>query len=161
MPKLDLTTLAPRTGSIYPGKLSDEMAGRSSLRLGDAGGLSQFGVNLVMLEPGAMSSLRHYHMEQDEFVMVTQGVCTLIDDMGEHELGVGDCAAFPAGDENGHCFVNKTQEPAAFLVVGTRTPTETAFYSDINMMVKIGPEGANFTRKDGSPLTAAELGDDQ
>lgn len=160
MPVIDKSKSPAKTGSIYPGKLADKMVGRSSKRLGDAGGLTQFGANLVMLEPGAKSSLRHYHMEQDEFVMVTQGICTLVDDNGEHEMQVGDCAAFPAGDENGHHFINKTQAPAAFLVVGTRTETETAFYSDINMMVKMGPDGAAFTRKDGSALTTAELGED-
>lgn len=160
MPKLDLSQLPWRTGSTYPGKLADAVAGRSSQRLGDAGGLTQFGVNLVRLEAGAMSSLRHYHMEQDEFVMVTEGVCTLIENEGETELRPGDCATFKAGAADGHHFVNKTGAPAAFLVVGTRTPTETAYYSDIDMMVKTDADGAIFTRKDGSPLTADQIGDD-
>lgn len=160
MPKLDVSNLVWRHGSSYPGNLNREMDGRSSLRLGEAGGLTQYGVNLVRLEPGARSSLRHYHMEQDEFVMVTEGVCTLIDDHGEHAMHPGDCAAFPAGEENGHHFENKTDAPAAFLVVGTHTPSETAFYSDMNMMVTTEDGVFHFTRKDGSPLTAAEIGDD-
>ncbi|GGH32642.1 Uncharacterized conserved protein, cupin superfamily [Cribrihabitans marinus] len=161
MPKLDLTRIDRRGGSGYPGKLAATMQGRSSQRLGPAGGLTQFGANLVRLEPGAMSSLRHYHMEQDEFVMVTEGTCTLVDDSGEHAMQPGDCAAFPAGDPNGHHLINKSDAPAAFLVVGTHTPQETAYYSDLDMMVKTDAGGSRFTRKDGSPLTAAQIGDDQ
>ncbi|MFA3918276.1 cupin domain-containing protein [Ruegeria hyattellae] len=160
MPKLDLTQIERQTGSGYPGKLARNGEGRSSQRLGDAGGLTQYGVNLVRLEPGAASSLRHYHMEQDEFVMVTEGVCTLIDDDGEHAMQPGDCATFPAGDANGHHLVNKSDAPAAFLVVGTRTPTETGYYSDIDMMVKVDQNEFTFTRKDGSPLTADQIGDE-
>ncbi|EDZ46639.1 cupin domain-containing protein [Leisingera daeponensis] len=160
MPKLDLSQLPWRTGSGYPGKLAEACKGRSVQPLGDPGGLSQFGVNIVRLEPGAMSSLRHYHMEQDEFVMVTEGSCTLIDDQGAHEMQPGDCAAFPAGEANGHHLVNRSDKPAAFLVVGTRTSTETGFYSDMDMMVKFAGREFTFTRKDGSPLTADQTGED-
>ena len=127
--------------------------------MGDAGGLSQYGVNLVRLDPGAMSSLRHYHMAQDEFVMVTEGTCTLIDDQGEHTMQAGDCATFPAGEANGHHLVNKTEVPAVFLVVGTRTETETGYYSDLDMKVSVDAAGYTFTRKDGSPLTADQIGE--
>ena len=160
MPKLTLSEIPFIGGSSYPGKLAEAVAGRSNQALGDAGGLTQYGVNIVRLEPGGLSSLRHYHMEQDEFLMVTQGVCTLIDDDGEHQMAPGDCATFPAGEANGHHLINKTDAPAAFLVVGTRTPTETAYYSDIDMMVKDDTNGFAFTRKDGSPLTADQIGDD-
>ncbi len=160
MPKLDLSKIETRSGSGYPGKLSDPVRGRSSQRVGDAGGLTQFGANIVHLAPGAASSLRHYHMKQDEFVMVTSGVCTLIDDDGEHQMLPGDCATFPAGDENGHHFLNKSDAPASFLVIGTRTETETAFYSDVDMMVTVENEDYAFTRKDGSPLTKEQTGED-
>ena len=152
MPKLDLSQIPVKIGSIYPGKLAQSLDGRTSQRLGDASGISQFGVNLVRLAPGALSSLRHYHMNQDEFVMITEGVCTLIDDHGEHPMHVGDCASFPAGDANGHHLINKSKETAAFLVVGTRTETETAYYSDLDMMVKMDADGAVFTRQDGGEL---------
>jgi uncharacterized cupin superfamily protein len=159
MPKLDLSKIPLKGGSSYPGKLAKAMAGRSSQALGDAGGLSQYGVNLVRLDPGAISSLRHYHMQQDEFVMVTEGTCTLIDDHGEHTLQVGDCAAFPAGEANGHHLANKTEVPAVFLVVGTRTENETGYYSDLDMKVSVDAAGYTFTRKDGSPLTADQIGE--
>ena len=156
MPKIDLSNVPIKTGSIYPEPYNSEMAGRSSLRLAVAGGLTQFGANLVILEAGAKSSLRHYHMEQDEFAMITQGSCTLIDDAGETALEVGDCIAWPAGDANGHHIVNNSGSEARFLVIGTHTPTETAFYSDVDMMVKVDPNGFAFTRKDGTPIEGNE-----
>ena len=152
MSKIDTSKLQLRTGSGYPGKLADEMAGRSSYRLGDAGGLTQFGANLVILEPGAKSSLRHWHMHEDEFVLVTEGELVLVMDGGATPMGVGDCAAFKAGVANGHHFINTSSTVAKFLVVGTRAETEVAYYSDLDMMVKSGPDGSAFTRKDGSPV---------
>ncbi|WP_420003188.1 cupin domain-containing protein [Arenibacterium sp. LLYu02] len=161
MPKLDLSQIPAKGGSSYPGKLAESVAGRTAQRLGDAGGISQYGVNLVHLEPGAMSSLRHYHMEQDEFVMVTAGALVLVDDAGEHAMLPGDCAAFPKGDANGHHFINKSDQLASFLVIGTRTETETGYYSDLDMRVKFANGAFAYTRKDGSPLTADQIGDDR
>ncbi len=160
MPKLDLSQIPYQGGSTYPGKLTEAVAGRSNQGVGDAGGLTQYGVNIVRLEPGGLSSLRHYHMQQDEFLLMLSGACILIDDQGEHGMLPGDCAAFPAGEANGHHLKNTTDAPATFLVVGTRTPTETAYYSDIDMMVKDDANGSSFTRKDGSPLTADQIGDE-
>jgi uncharacterized cupin superfamily protein len=156
MPKIDLSQLTARTGSIYPAPHDAEMEGRSSLRVGDAGGLTQFGANIVILAPGAKSSLRHWHERQDEFVMVTQGTCTLVDDHGETPMSVGDCATFKAGDPNGHCFINKTDDEARFLVIGTRTETETGWYSDIDLKISVDATGFTFTRKDGTPLKGDE-----
>ena len=150
MPKLDLTKVPVKSGSIYPEPYAAMMQGRSSLRLGDAGGLTQFGVNLVTQHPGALSSLRHWHLHEDEFVMVTAGRCTLITDAGETEMGPGDCAAFPAGRPDGHHFVNRSAEMAQFLVVGTKAPQEVATYSDVDLRVEMAAGRARFTYKDGS-----------
>jgi uncharacterized cupin superfamily protein len=158
MPKLDLSTAPVRTGSAYPPPHDALMAGRSSLRLGALGGLTQFGVNLVTLQPGAMSALRHWHAEEDEFVMVTEGACVLIEDAGETPMRAGDCAAFPAGVADGHHLVNRSDAPARFLVVGTRSPREIATYSDIDMMVRREDGRDRFTRKDGRPLATAGEG---
>ena len=152
MPKIDFDKVPVKTGSIYPAPFAAEMKGRSSLRLGDAAGLSQFGANLIILDRNAKSSLRHWHLNEDEFVMVTQGTVTLIDDNGAHEMTVGDCAGFPAGDANGHHFVNKTDTEARFLVIGTRAAKETATYSDIDMKVDLSASDYKFTRKDGTEL---------
>jgi uncharacterized cupin superfamily protein len=150
MPVLDLAKVPVKTGSIYPEPYASMMKGRSSLRLGDAGGLTQFGVNLVTLEPGALSSLRHWHLNEDEFVMVTEGECTLVQDAGETVMRPGDCAAFPAGSTDGHHFINRTDTVAKFLVVGSKAPREVATYSDVDLRVEIEGGKARFTYKDGS-----------
>ena len=142
-----------KTGSIYPAPYAAMMAGRSSLRLGEAGGLTQFGVNLVTLDPGAMSSLRHWHMNEDEFVLITEGTCTLITDAGAEPMRPGDCACFPAGRADGHHFLNLTDTTARFLVIGTKAARETATYSDVDLMVTIDGKTATFTRKDGTPYS--------
>lgn len=147
---IDQTKCPVKTGSIYPEPYASEMKGRSSLRLGDAGGLTQFGANLVILEPGAKSSFRHWHRAEDEFVMVTEGECTLIQDEGATVMRPGDCAAFPAGDTNGHHFINRTDRVAKFLVVGTRAKEEVATYSDVDLRVEIGGGKARFTYRDGT-----------
>lgn len=150
MPKLDLSKVPVKTGSIYPEPYATMMKGRSSLRLGDAGGLTQFGVNLVSLDPGAMSSLRHWHMAEDEFVMVTEGECVMVQDEGETVMRPGDCAAFPAGSTNGHHFLNRTDRVAKFLVIGSKAKREVATYSDVDMMVEMEGGKARFTYKDGT-----------
>jgi len=151
MPKIDLATVPVKTGSIYPEPYASQMQGRSSLRLGQAGGLTQFGANLVILAPGARSSLRHWHRHEDEFVMVTKGECVLVQDAGETLMQVGDCAAFPAGDPDGHCLVNRSTSEAQFLVVGTRAASEVATYSDVDLRVEMEGGNARFNYKDGTP----------
>jgi uncharacterized cupin superfamily protein len=152
MPVIDIDAIAPRTGSIYPEPYAAMMDGRTSLRLGDAGGLTQFGANLVTLAPGAMSSLRHWHEAEDEFVMVTEGECTLVQDAGATVMRAGDCAAFPAGSPDGHHFVNRSDRPARFLVIGSRAPREVAHYSDVDLRVEIDRgQPPRFTYRDGTP----------
>jgi uncharacterized cupin superfamily protein len=150
---IDQTKCPVKTGSMYPEPYASQMAGRSSLRLGDAGGLTQFGANLVILQPGAMSSLRHWHRHEDEFVMVTQGELVLVQDEGEYVMRPGDCAAFPAGDRNGHNFINRTDAEARFLVVGTRAPREICAYSDVDLVLKVDGRDVRFRYKDGTPWT--------
>ena len=151
MPKLDLTAVPVKSGTIYPAAYAPQVAGRSSLRLGDAGGLTQFGVNLVILAPGAKSSMRHWHLHEDEFVMITHGACVMVLDAGETLMRVGDCAAFPAGVSDGHCFINRTDSEARFLVVGSKAPHEVATYSDIDLRVTQSAGISTFTLKDGRP----------
>lgn len=152
MPVIDQTPLPVRTGSIYPDPYGAMMRGRASLRLGDAGGLTQFGVNLVTLDPGALSSLRHWHQNEDEFVMVTEGECTLVQNEGPTIMRKGDCAAFPAGDPNGHHFRNHTGQVARFLVIGSKARHEIATYSDVDLKLELSDGTARFTYRDGTPF---------
>lgn len=143
--------VAARTGTIYPSAYAGPLQGRAKRALGDPFGLSQFGVNLTTLAPGAASSERHWHRVEDEFIYVLDGEITLVDDDGEHLLTPGMCAGFKANVPNGHKLVNRTKADAAYLEIGTRSSEETATYPDVDM-VGIKSEGKfRFTRKDGSP----------
>jgi len=149
MPKIDVTSVPEHKGSGYPAPFHEKCLGRLRKRLGDAGGLSQFGVNLLTLAPGAWSSQRHWHTAEDEFVYVLSGEVVLIDDAGEKILRARDCAAFPKGDGNGHHLVNKSGTPAICLEVGTRLDDDDfCSYPDIDMQIdgKVG----EFAHRDGT-----------
>jgi uncharacterized cupin superfamily protein len=127
---IDKAAITP--GIAYGGKIEpDRFAGRKEWRLAKPLGLTQFGVNSMTLAPGAWSSLRHWHEAEDEFVYVLDGVLTLVDNDGPHELRAGDFVAFPAGEANGHQIQNRSSAPGTFLVVGSRRPgKETIHYPD-------------------------------
>ena len=148
---IDLTNVPVKISTIYPPEYAPQVAGRSSMRLGEAGGLTQFGVNIVILAPGAKSSMRHWHLHEDEFVMMTMGECVLVQDAGETVMRAGDCAAFPAGVPDGHCFINRMETEARFLVVGTKAAREVVTYSDIDFEIEQSPAGNVFRHKDGRP----------
>lgn len=123
--------------------------------LGDAGGLTQFGVHLEELPPGARSSFRHWHEGEDEFVYVLQGQVTLIEDQ-ESQLGPGDCAAWPKGVPVGHCLENRGDGPARYLVIGTRQVTDTIHYPDHDLIThKDGPH-RRYTHADGRPRSKGD-----
>jgi uncharacterized cupin superfamily protein len=152
MPVIGRDKVPVQTGTIYPQAFAAAVAGRGVQRLGAAGGLTQFGVNIVTLAPGAASSIRHWHEKEDEFVFVLDGTCTLRQDEGETDLGPGDSAAFPAGADNGHCLVNHTDSTARFLVVGSRALQEVVHYAEADLRLELDAGTPRFTRADGSPL---------
>lgn len=137
-------------GTRYPPPHDAPCRDRKWVRLGDAGGLTQFGVNLVTLEPGVWSSQRHWHEKEDEFVYVLDGELVLVTDAGEEVMRSGDCAAFKAGVRDGHCLQNRSTQPARFLVVGSRDEADWGEYPDIDM--KFLPGRGGYTRKNGEPL---------
>ena len=140
------------TGSGYPAPYDEPCRERRVEKLGDAGGLSQFGVSRVTLPPGAWSSQRHHHSAEDELIYILSGHPTFIDDAGERELSPGDVTAHPAGDGNAHHMVNRTDRDAVFLVVGTRRPeTDRATYPDVDLHLPAnGTAQRVYRRKDGS-----------
>ncbi len=148
---LDLDTIPVQQGTSYPQPFREIVSGRSRQRLGNAAGLTNFGVNLTTLEPGSASSLRHWHSRQDEFVYVVSGELVLITDEGETVMEPGMMAAFPAGESNGHCLINRTQQSAVYLEVGDRTRDDSASYPDIDLLATSTSQGYAFTHKDGTP----------
>ena len=149
MPKIDIAAVPQRKGTGYPPQFNAPCAMRIRQRLGNAGGLTDFGVNLMRLPPGNWSSQRHWHSDEDEFVYLLEGELTLIEDGGESVLRAGDCAAFAKGSGDGHHLVNRSDSTAVYLEVGARSPADITTCSDIDMM-STNADG-RFTHKDGAP----------
>jgi uncharacterized cupin superfamily protein len=155
MPKVDLDQVQTFKGSSYPTPFAEPCRGRRGQRLGDAVGLTQFGVNLMTLVPGAWASQRHWHAREDEFVYVLEGELVLVEDAGETELRAGDSAGWPAGARNGHHLVNRSEADARFIVIGTRDDADHGEYSDIDLVFGQGRYSGSkadiFRHKDGTP----------
>ena len=151
MPKIDIAKAVVRTKGVYPQPHRSSTDGREKAALGNVAGLTQFGVNLTRLKPGAASALRHWHEQEDEFIYVLDGELVLVEDDGETLLGPGDCAGFKAGAPNGHQIVNRSQHDARYLEIGTRAAIERAHYPDVDLVLERDANGARFLHKSGEP----------
>ena len=150
LPALDPATVDEVRSSGYPEPYRSRMGDRVKRRLGDACGLSRFGVNLVTLGPGGQSALRHWHTLGDEFVYVLEGEVVLVTNAGEQTLSAGMCAGYPARSRDGHHFINRSSRPARYLEIGTNVPGDTAFYPDDDVMLKETEDGTQvYAHKDG------------
>ncbi len=137
--------------SLYPEPFASQMEGREKRQLGDFFGLTNFGVNLTRLKPNAISSLRHAHAKQDEFIYILQGKPTLNSNEGQMQLLPGMCIGFPAGTDNAHNLVNETEEDVFYLEVGDRTPGDEVVYPDDDIKAKFIDNEWAFARKNGIP----------
>ena len=149
LPALDPATVAEHRGSGYPEPYRSRMGERVKRRLGDACGLTRFGVNLVTLAPGGQSALRHWHTLEDEFVYVLSGEVILVTGAGEQLLTAGMCAGYPAGARDGHHFLNRGTAPATYLEVGNRLDGDNALYPDDDLMWCEDESGVFAAHKDG------------
>lgn len=151
MPKVDVDAVPVIAMTGYPPPYRKIVDGRSKRRLGDAGGVGQFGVNLTRLRPGAASALRHWHETEDEFVFVLEGALVLVEDTGETPLVAGDAAAFPAGSPNGHHLVNRSGADAVYLEIGARTTSDRVTYTDpdVDLVAVNDGGGWRYVRKSG------------
>jgi uncharacterized cupin superfamily protein len=149
MPKIDIDKAPTRFGTAYPPPFDAPCLDRKRWKLGDAVGLSQFGVNLIRLAPGVWSSQRHWHTAEDEFVWVVEGEVVLVEDEGETILRAGDCAGWKAGVSNGHCIQNRSDREAVLLEVGSRKPSSDGCdYPDIDMVLRKGESA--YRHRDGT-----------
>ena len=148
MPALDPVTVEEQTGSAYPPPLDAPCRDRAKRALGDALGLTHFGVNLRRLGPGAWSAQRHWHTQEDEFVYVLEGTVVLVTDAGEQELRAGDCAGYPAGTGDGHHMINRSGAPARYLEIGNRDEADEGHYPDDDLA--FAADGS-YVHKDGRP----------
>ena len=139
-------------GTGYPAPHDAICNMREKHRLGDATGLTNYGVNYVVLPAGQASAQRHWHKVQDEFVWVLDGELVLVTDTGEELMTPGMSAGFPAGEPDGHHLINRTAKPAAYLEIGDRLPGDSGAYPDIDMKFEFDAEGGpHFLHKDGTP----------
>jgi uncharacterized cupin superfamily protein len=152
-PFVDPESLPPRSSCGYPEPYRSRVMPREKRALGDAFGLTKIGVNLTTLPPGKESSMRHWHTHEDELIYVLEGEVVLRTDAGEHVLRAGMCAGFPAGVQDGHQLINRSDRPARYLEISNRDPADEASYSDpdVDMQYRITPDGGRFTRRDGTP----------
>jgi len=149
---IDPQEIEPRTGSGYPEPFRQNVVSRRKRALGDAFGLTRYGVNLVELPPATWSSQRHWHTQEDEFIVVVSGELTLVTDEGEQLLTPGMVAGFPAGDRNGHHLINNSEGVACYLEIGDRNAQDEVFYPDIDLLYKMDDNGDHvFTNRDGVP----------
>lgn len=147
--KIDLKTAPVTTGSRYPAPYDEPCRERFRTRLGDAAGLTQFGVNLLRLPPGTWSSQRHWHSAEDEFVYILEGEVVLVTNDGEQTLRAGDSAGFKCGVADGHQLQNRSGREAVLLEIGSRrTEEDEVDYPDIDLKAPPGRKG--FTHKDGT-----------
>ncbi|MGH8714474.1 MAG: cupin domain-containing protein [Casimicrobiaceae bacterium] len=149
LPALDPSTVAETRLCGYPEPFRSRVAGRAKRRLGDACGLTKFGVNLVTLAAGGQSALRHWHTLEDEFIYVLEGEVVLTTDSGEQRLGPGMCAGYPAGRRDAHQLANRGSVAATYLEVGSRIEGDIAFYPDDDLMWCDSGEGEYGAHKDG------------
>ena len=147
MPRLDLETIEQINRTGYPSPYDEPMAKRHYRRLAGPAALGDFGVTHVVLEPGGISSQRHWHEDEDEFVVMLEGEAVLIEEDGETMMRPGDCAAFPKGVPNGHHLVNRSGRDCVFVAIG-RPAASDCHYPDIDL--HLDGESGSYTHKDGS-----------
>ena len=150
--RIDISQLTPIVGTLYPPPFDEPCRARQRTRLGDEAGLTQFGVNLLRLPPGAWSSQRHWHTGEDEFVYVVSGEVTMVTNDGEELLRAGDAAGFKANNGDGHCLQNRSGHDAVVLEIGSRVSDSMGNYSDIDMIAR---PGTGYTHRDGTPYPKA------
>ena len=146
MPKVDLDSIAPSNGTGYPAPFHEPVQGRWWKRIAPVAGLTEIGASHVTLEPGAWSSQRHWHDDEDELVVVLSGRAVLVEDDGETEVRAGDVLAWPKSVRNGHHMINRSDEPCTFIAISAG-PHGTGGYSDIDM---VWTADGRLRRRDGS-----------
>jgi len=148
---VDPKAVEARERTVYPKEHAGIVKGRQKRVLTEILGLTQFGVNMTTLQPGAASGHRHWHVTEDEFCYVLEGEITLVTDNGEQVLGPGMAIGYPANDENGHHLVNRTKTPATYLEIGTRAQIDRCFYPDVDMDLQKVAGKYSVRHKDGRP----------
>lgn len=148
MPKIDLDSISRTNATGYPPPYAEAMAKRHYRKLAGPASIEDFGISHVTLEPGGISSQRHWHEGEDELVVMIEGEAVLVEDGGETVLRPGDLAAFPKSIPDGHHLVNRSDRPCTFVAIG-RAAASDCHYPDIDL--RLDGASGRFTRRDGTP----------
>jgi uncharacterized cupin superfamily protein len=152
MPKIAVAKIPAQPIASYPKEFAPVISGREKQRIGDAVGLSQFGVNITRIKPRSASALRHAHENEDELIYMLEGELILHENDGETVLKAGDAAGFKAGSGVAHCLINRTDRDAVYFEVGTRAKSERVQYPDVDFVMERDENGRRFFRKSGEPI---------
>jgi len=152
MPKIEIAQIPAQQIASYPKEFASVISGREKQKIGEAAGLTQFGVNITRIKPGSASALRHWHEQEDEFMYLLEGELVLRENAGETILQAGDAAAFKAGSGVAHCLVNRSGHDAVYLEVGARAESERVHYPDVDFMMERDSTGRRYFRKSGEPI---------
>jgi uncharacterized cupin superfamily protein len=151
MPKVDIAKVPVKSGTFYPAQFQAECKGRHKQAIGDAAGLTQFGVNITRISPGAASALRHWHEQEDEFIYLLEGELVLVENDGETVLKAGDAAGFKAGSGNAHRLINRGTLDAVYFEVGTRAKAERVHYPDVDLVMERDDKSRRYLHLSGDP----------
>ena len=152
MPKIDIAAIPVQQIASYPKEFATVISGREKQRIGDAVGLTQFGVNITRIKAHSASALRHTHEAEDEFIYMLEGELVLAENDGETVLRPGDAAGFKAGSGIAHCLINRSDRDAVYLEVGTRAKSERVHYPDVDFFMERDEHGRRWFRKSGEPI---------
>ena len=151
MPKVDIAKVPVKSGTFYPAQFQAECLGRHKQAIGDAAGLTQFGVHITRISPGAASALRHWHEQEDEFIYMLEGELVLVENDGETVLKAGDAAGFKAGSGNAHRLINRGTLDAVYFEVGTRAKAERVHYPDVDLVMERDDKSRRYLHRSGEP----------
>jgi uncharacterized cupin superfamily protein len=152
MPKIDIASIPWTNNASYPKEFAYAIVGREKRKIGDAVGLTHFGVNIACIKAGGASALRHWHTSEDEFIYVLEGELVLQENDGELVLKPGDAAGWRANGGIGHCLLNRTDRDAVYLEVGTRSKDEYVHYPDVDFVMVRNEQGRKWMRKNGDVI---------
>ncbi len=148
MPKLAPPPFQHEADTVHP-ILGGGIGPYAYQLLSDPGGLTQFGAFIEELPPGSTSGRRHWHQHEDEMIYMLSGKVVLVED-AETMLCPGDVVCWPAGHPVGHRLDNRSDTPASYLVIGTRSVRDVIHYTDHDLITHKEGSSRRYLHRDGT-----------
>jgi uncharacterized cupin superfamily protein len=99
-------------------------------RIGRQAKSELIGVSLFSVPPGEAAYPYHWHLGEEELVIVLAGTPLLRTAGGERRLAQGDVAAFLRGEPGAHQIINDTAEEVRFLAFSEQGGPDIVMYPD-------------------------------